>query len=141
MKNKNIGTAQEKDALVEEIAQSVKALPEKKRYELLGYVRAMRDLTKIPLPIPARDHTTESARAAISSKEVTATATTQTRSVIPRWEPHEAHNFTKPYSRRSSKPEWAEESKPAKTAKTTTERSAKKAPTRAATLTGARGRG
>lgn len=53
MKNKNIGTAQEKDALVEEIAQSVKALPEKKRYELLGYVRAMRDLTKISAPHPS----------------------------------------------------------------------------------------
>lgn len=45
-------TTQEKDALVEEIAQSVKALPEKKRYELLGYVRAMRDLTKIHAPRP-----------------------------------------------------------------------------------------
>ena len=71
---------------------------------------------------------------------MTATATTQTRSVIPRWEPHESHNFTKPYSRRSNKPEWAEESKPAKTAKAKTERSAKKAPVRAVTLTEARGR-
>lgn len=34
------------------------------------------------------------------------------RPVIPRWEPHEAHCFTKPYSRRSGKPEWLEEAKP-----------------------------
>ena len=51
--------------------------------------------------------------------------TTQTRSTIPRWEPHEAHCFTKPYSRRSSKPEWAEEGKPTKAVKIKTSRSAK----------------
>ena len=84
--------------------------------------------------------TIRDAKAVIGGKEVTATEQTQTRSVIPRWEPHEAHNFTKPYSRRSNKPEWEEESKPAKAAKTKTERSAKKAPTRAATLTRARGK-
>lgn len=49
----NNETRQEKDALVEEIAQSVKALPEKKRHELLGYVRAMRDLTQISAPRPS----------------------------------------------------------------------------------------
>ena len=80
--------------------------------------------------------TIRDAKAVIGGKEVTATEQTQTRSVIPRWEPHEAHQFTKPYSRRSNKPEWAEESKPAKAAKTQTDR--KKAPTRAVTLSGAR---
>ena len=32
-----------------------------------------------------------------------------TRGVIPRWEPHEAHRFTKPYSRRPGKSEWSDE--------------------------------
>lgn len=54
MKSKNTEMAREheKDEIIEEIAQSVKALPEKKCHELLGYVRAMRDLTQISSPRP-----------------------------------------------------------------------------------------
>ena len=32
--------------------------------------------------------------------------------VIMRWEPHEAHHFTKPYSKRSSKPAYLEDAQP-----------------------------
>lgn len=41
------------------------------------------------------------------------TAQNASRPVVPRWEPHEAHHFTMPYTRRK-KPEWMEDRSPVK---------------------------